>query len=143
MENKAEKIKILITLMGFPEADVIVDEEHRRISLVIGDTVAEDNVGIILPALDHILGLAFRKENEVPFVIDLNYYRKERERLIAELARAAAHKAMITKADVELPPMNAYERRLVHVEITTHPELTTESVGAGKERRVVIKRLEL
>jgi len=73
--------------------------------------------------------------------VDLNYYRKERERLIAELARAAAKKASITKEEVALPPMNAYERRLVHVELTTHPELKTESIGVGRERHVIIKQL--
>lgn len=142
MDNKTEKIRTIVALLGFPDAEVTVDEEHRRISLVIEDKLAEDHTALILPALDHLFGLMFRKEDESPFVIDLNYYRKERERLIAELARAAAHKAMITKADVELPPMNAYERRLVHMEITTHPELKTESTGVGKERRVVIKHLD-
>ena len=35
--------------------------------------------------------------------------------------------------------MNAYERRLVHVEISTHPDLRTESVGVGKDRHIVIQ----
>ena len=35
--------------------------------------------------------------------------------------------------------MNAYERRLIHVEIANHPDLKTESIGEGRERRVVIK----
>ena len=80
-------------------------------------------------------------KKEKALVVDLNYYRKERERLIAELARAAAKKATVTREEVELPPMNAYERRLVHLEITTHPDLKTESAGIGKERHVIIKHL--
>lgn len=134
-------IKELLNYMGFPDAEVTIDEEHRKISVVIDDDVVRSQSTTLIGALDHIFNLMTRKDNKPPYVVDLNYYRRERERLIVELARAAAKKAMITKTEVELPPMNAYERRLVHVEIMTHPELKTESIGLGKERRVMIKRL--
>jgi len=38
--------------------------------------------------------------------------------------------------------MNSYERRLVHMEIASNPDLKTESVGIGKTRHVVIKPIE-
>ena len=129
--------------MGFKEVRVDVDEEHRRMSIFIDDEVVQSRVAAVLPALEHVLNLIIRDGGrEGSFVVDLNYYRKERERLIAELARVSAHKAVVTKDEIELPPMNAYERRLVHLEIATHPELKTESMGLGKERRVVIKHLQ-
>ncbi len=134
-----EKTKQLITLMGFPEAEVALDEERRKVIILIDDRFVSDNVINILPALDHIVNLMLKKEGLIPHVVDLNYYRKERERLITELAKAAAKKASVTKQEVALPAMNGYERRLVHMELTTHPELKTESAGAGKDRHVVIK----
>ncbi|MFH1192961.1 MAG: R3H domain-containing nucleic acid-binding protein, partial [Candidatus Jorgensenbacteria bacterium] len=121
---------------------VTVDEEHRKVSVFFEDEFIHENVAHLLPAFEHVVNLMLRRENLPSYVIDVNLYRRERERLITELARAAAKKATVTKSPVELPPMNAYERRLVHVEITTHPELTTESVGTGKERRVIIKQVE-
>lgn len=127
--------------MGFSEVRVEVDEAHKKIAAHVGDGLTRDEIGYLLPALEHVVNLMARQAKLPLYVVDVNYYRKERERLIAELARAAARKAVTTKTEVELPPMNAYERRLVHMEITTHPELTTESVGMGKERRVVIKRI--
>ena len=139
--NTVEKTKNMLELMGFNGARVDFDEEHSKVSIFIDDEVIEPRVAVALPAIEHVLNLMCKKEKAL--VVDLNYYRKERERLIAELARAAAKKAAITKEEVELPPMNAYERRLVHVEIATHPELKTESAGVGKERRVVIKHLSL
>ncbi len=142
MQELFEKAKKIIETGGFADVSMSVDEEHRKISFLVDDRTLSENVTTFLPALDHILGLMFRKEKQAPFVIDINYYRKERERLIAELARAAAKKAMLTKQDVELPPMNGYERRLVHMEIAAHPELRTESSGEGKSRKVVIKRIE-
>lgn len=141
MQNIIEKTTKLLSLMGFSEVRVEVEEEHKKIGAHIGDGLTRDEIGLMLPALEHVVNLITRQEKLPPYVVDLNYYRKERERLIAELARAAARKAVATKTEVELPPMNGYERRLVHVEIATHPELTTESVGTGKERRVIIKRI--
>lgn len=142
MEQIIEKIKALIVLMGFNEVRVVADSEHRRISIFIDADLSQPQIVSLLSAFDHVFNLMLRREKLASQIIDLNYYRKERERLIAELAKAAAHRAMITKTEVALPPMNAYERRLVHVEITTHPELKTESVGLGKDRHVIIKHLE-
>ena len=71
--------------------------------------------------------------------MDVNNYRRERERLIIELAQAAARKALASKSSVDLPVLNAYERRLVHVELATRPDIKTESVGEGKDRHVVVK----
>jgi spoIIIJ-associated protein len=142
MQPHFESLQKIVSLIGFRDASVTVDEERRRVSVVIDDEVAHANLSTIIASLDHLFNLVLRRADLPTFVVDVNFYRKERERLIGELARAAAHKAVITKTDVELPPMNSYERRLVHMEITTHPELRTESVGDGKERRVVIKRIE-
>ncbi|MEK7629971.1 MAG: R3H domain-containing nucleic acid-binding protein [Patescibacteria group bacterium] len=142
MDKILEKLNNLLNLLGFQEVKVNLDEEHRKISIFIDDKLVEENVAGFLSALDQVVSLMLKKENLPNYIVDVNYYRKERERLILELARAAAHKAMITKQAVELPPMNAYERRLVHLEITTHPELKTESLGLGKERHIVIKHLE-
>ncbi|MBI4034256.1 MAG: hypothetical protein HY378_01770 [Candidatus Brennerbacteria bacterium] len=141
MTDTVEKTKNMLELMGFERTRVDFDEEHSKLSIFIDDEVIEPRVATTLTAIEHILNLMFKSDRAL--VVDLNYYRKERERLIAELARAAAKKAALTKEEVELPPMNAYERRLVHMELTTHPELKTESVGIGKERRVVIKHLSL
>lgn len=141
MNNSLEKIKKIIQLMGF-DTEIVVDEEHKKILMKIDDDLVRHNLAAILPSVDHIFNLVLRRDNQPAFIFDINYYRKERERLIVELARASARKALATKAPIELPIMNAYERRLVHMEITTHPSLTTESQGEGKERKVIIRLLE-
>ncbi len=141
MEPIITKLNTVLSLMGFGDARVTLDGEHRKVSIVIDDESIQPHVSAMLSAFDHLLNLMLRRDNQPTCIVDLNFYRRERERLIVELARAAARKAVVSRAQVELPPMNAYERRLVHLEITTHPELKTESVGAGKERRVVIRHL--
>lgn len=141
MEKIKENLTKLFTLMGINDPQITIDEEHKKVSVIVDDKAVYENLHLLLPAFEHVSAIIFKKHNLPPFIIDINYYRKERERLISDLARAAAKKATITKSDVELPPMNSYERMLVHTEITLHPELTTESTGDGKDRRVVIKRI--
>lgn len=134
-----ESVREFVVNIGFPNAEVSLDEERRKVIILIENRFIDENITTILPAFDHIINTILKKKGLIPHVIDINYYRKERERIIVDLAKAAAKKAMITKQEVELPPMNGYERRIVHMEITTHPELTTESVGVGKDRHVMIK----
>ncbi len=146
METKELQTQLerLLHLMGFDEAraSVHIDDTYHKITFLIDDdAVRGEHAPRVLSALHHIVNQLLRKQSGEHHVVDLNYYRKERERLITELTRAAARKAMLSKEEVELPPMNAYERRIVHVEISTHPELRTESQGLGPERRVVIKHL--
>lgn len=141
METITPKIEKILKFMGFQEPKIAVDEEHRKISIFIDDDMVRDQTPNLLGSFEHLFNLILHRDGRPSCVVDLNYYRRERERLITELARAAAKKAMITKTAVSLPPMNAYERRLVHLEITTNPELATESMGEGRDRHIVIKHL--
>jgi len=140
--NIKQFVKDLFVKAGFESVEVSVDENNHKISLVIDDEVFRSHIPEILQPTEYLLNLIFKKENQPPYVIDLNYYRKERERIIVELAKAGAKKAKVTKQEVVLPPMNSYERRLVHMEIASNPDLKTESVGVGRERHVVIKPIE-
>ncbi|MEK7463381.1 MAG: R3H domain-containing nucleic acid-binding protein, partial [Patescibacteria group bacterium] len=72
-------------------------------------------------------------------VLDMNNYRREREHLISELAKAAARKVLMNKQEVQLPAMNAYERRIVHMELASRPDVKTESSGLGPERHIIVK----
>ncbi len=144
METLTGKIKNLIELMGFAqdEFDLNYDGENKRASVVITSPVLEKgSLPLFLSSLELVVNMILRKAGEEEISLDINNYRREREKLIVELAKAAAHKALVTRQDVELPPMNGYERRLVHLEISTRPDLKTESLGEGRERRVVIKLL--
>jgi spoIIIJ-associated protein len=121
-------------------AIIDVDDAGRR----IGVTTDEDewfdrHVPELVSELKYLATLMARKTGEPSFVIDINNYRKEREKLILDIAKAAAQKVLVTKAEVRLPAMNAYERRLVHVELAMRPDVKTESAGEGKDRCVVIR----
>ncbi|MBI2591734.1 MAG: hypothetical protein HYW34_03600 [Candidatus Brennerbacteria bacterium] len=142
MEQTTEKIKQFFNLLGYQNLELSSDPENRRVSILINEPVIfQQDMPKILPSIERLVNLILQKDGNEPIVLDINNYRRERERLIVELAKAAANKVVINKIAVELPPMNAYERRLIHTEIAHKPDLKTESIGEGMDRRVVVKLL--
>jgi spoIIIJ-associated protein len=125
--------------MGVNEFEINFNEITKRFSLIINDYLDQSELPRFLEDFEYLINLICQKEAQPRIWLDINNYRRERERLIIELAKAAAHKAVLNKEEVSLPAMNAYERRLVHLEIASRPDLKTESIGEGKARRVVIK----
>lgn len=143
MKEIQEIIQKLISLMGFSDFSVNFSEDSKRFSVFINDAPFLDRQisNFVLDLNFIVKSIARKKGIDVSFV-DINNYRKEREDIIIKLAKAAAKKVVVTKSQVILPPMNAYERRIVHAELAIHPDLKTESQGEGKDRRVIIKPIE-
>ena len=139
MEQLLEKIKKLLELTGLDDFEINLNEPTKRFSIIINDQLIAQDLPGFLEDFEYLVNLISQKESQQKVWLDVNNYRRERERLITELAKAAAHKAILDKKEILLPAMNAYERRLVHLEIASHPDLKTESIGEGKERKVVIK----
>ncbi len=142
METLEQKIKKLVALMGLKEATVEVDMTERRVNIIANeDEWFKKWVPDLVRDFKHLISVMARKEGGEHYFVDINNYRKERERLIGDLAKAAAQKAVTTKTAVRLPSMNAYERRIVHMELSMRPDIKTESEGEGPERGVIIKPL--
>jgi len=74
----------------------------------------------------------------VPLIVDINGYRAKRAEALRRLALKKAEQVMATGRPVELEPMPAAERRVIHMALKDHPRVTTYSIGEGEERRVVI-----
>lgn len=73
-----------------------------------------------------------------PLVVDIEGYKSRRKEKLQSQARSAAARAKRQQGRVALPPMNAYERRLVHMALVDDPEVTTHSEGEDPDRRVVV-----
>lgn len=72
-------------------------------------------------------------------LIDVNGYQKKHVESIRAIAHMMSERARYFKANVEVDPMSAFERRIVHEFLSEATDLKTESVGVGRTRRVVIK----
>lgn len=75
---------------------------------------------------------------EVPVEVDVANYKKRREEALRKLASRLAKKVVQTGKKVKLEPMLNRERRIIHLALKNHPQVTTYSVGQEPERRVVI-----
>ena len=140
MEKFESIIKQVIELTGFSDFSISRDSDSGRFSVFINDNIiSEENLPVIINSFDILFKLIAQKNNIPSVFIDINNYRKKRENLILEFARAAAKKSVVEKKEMQLPVMNAYDRRLIHTELSKHPDVKTESIGEGRERCVVIK----
>lgn len=83
-----------------------------------------------------------KKIPEPRFFIDVNDYRSALSRTISTKASVLAERARSFKSSVEMEPMSAYDRLIVHEFLQGAPNIKTESVGEGRNRRVVIKFIE-
>jgi spoIIIJ-associated protein len=128
--------------VGFKDFSINLDNEGRKLIIFIneGDWF-KAWVPRVISDLNHIAKVLANKNNHNPVFIDVNNYRKERENIIIDIAKAAARKVVITKEDVRLPAMNSYERRIIHLELSTRPDVETESAGEGVSRCVIVKPL--
>ena len=98
-----------------------------------------------LKALEHVIRSMLLKNNKElsGISVDVNDYKKSKALLVIDLAKEAAARVQNTKKAEALYPMTAYERRIVHTELASYPDLSTESIGDEPQRRVVIKPLIL
>lgn len=71
-------------------------------------------------------------------IVDIADYKKQRASRIAEKAKSWIESAKASEGDYPLQPMSPADRRVVHQVVAEHG-LTTESVGEGRDRHIVIK----
>ncbi|MFA6257609.1 MAG: R3H domain-containing nucleic acid-binding protein [Candidatus Paceibacterota bacterium] len=72
-------------------------------------------------------------------IIDINGFQKKHVESIRAIAHMMSERARYFKSNIEIDPMSAFERRIVHEFLSEANDLKTESVGFGRDRRVVIK----
>lgn len=116
------------------EPVILVDIQGDDLSILIGRRSETLN------ALQYITSLIVGKEvgHWVPLLIDIQGYRARRERSLRQLARKMAEQAIHTGRKQVLEPMPASERRVIHLELRDHAEVTTESIGEEPNRKVTI-----
>jgi len=115
-------------------AQVWVDVRGNDLSILIGPRAETLN------ALQYIAGLITSKEvgHAIPLIVDVEGFRARRVQQLRQLARRMADQAVKTGRRQVLEPMPANERRIIHIELRNHPQVSTESVGEEPRRKVTI-----
>lgn len=147
IKNLVEK-----TGVGLKEISVTLDEPDN---MWISVTVAEPHFflsseGEGLHALNHLVHriTETKKLSSTPepennyrkgIMVDINGFQKKRVEAVRAVAHMMGERARYFKSSIEVDPMSAFERRIVHEFFSNATDLKTESTGMGHTRRVVIK----
>jgi spoIIIJ-associated protein len=120
---------------------------EEQVTSPLAFNVTGDDLGILigrrgqtLATLQYMLRLMVSHQMKVwtPIVIDIEGYKQRRSEALQALAIRMAEQVLTRGTPFTLEPMPAYERRVIHLALADHPEVTTESIGEGDLRKVVI-----
>jgi spoIIIJ-associated protein len=142
-EVAEEFVRGLLERMGL-EAEVArgADETTGYV-----DITGDDLGGLIgrrgqtLDALQEITRTAVQRRlrSRVRLLVDVEGYRARRRESLAEYARAMAERAKERGTEIELEPMNAYERKIVHDAVGTVEGASSFSEGEEPNRKVIVR----
>jgi len=92
-----------------------------------------------LQALQHIVDSAFRRQlGDERLLIDCMGYRRGKDNELRQMAKFLAEKAKSSGVEQSIGPLNAYERRLVHLAVAEVPDVSSESIGDAAVKTVTI-----
>ncbi len=146
-EKGSEFLLGLLERMGI-SADIDIKDDSDRTVLEIqtGDTeLVIGRRGVVIDALQHLVNKAVFKERGErdkdkvkPLVVDAGGYREKQVERLRGIAQKMGEKALQTKQIVELQPMSAHDRRIVHMAVSEMKGLTTRSEGEGEDRHILL-----
>lgn len=138
-------VEILDTLLGLlsvtGEVEVLSDE------IPLDLDIKGDDLGILigrrgqtLASLEYITKLMVvgRLKAWIPLTIDVAGYKKRRRDSLQRLALYLAEQVKSRCRAITMEPMPADERRIIHLTLADNPDVTTQSMGEGESRKVVI-----
>ena len=150
-ETAKSVLETLLSLMGVTASvklhiEPFVEGEERD-TAPITLNIEGDDLGILigrrgqtLSCLQYIVRLIITRQGHawVPIIIDIEGYKQRRYEALRVLAGRIAEQVKLGGVPFTLEPMPAYERRIIHLTLADHPDITTQSVGEGEARKVVI-----
>jgi spoIIIJ-associated protein len=145
-EEPAERVRALVARVVHElglRATVDIEESEEEIRA----TVNGDDLGLLIgkhgSTIDAVQHLAFRaafrgREGRKQVTVDAAGYRERRETALHRMADRAAAEALRYDRAVELEPMRAPERKIVHTYLSERTDVETHSEGDEPDRRLVI-----
>ena len=149
-EIAAQTLDRMLEMMGI-EADVSIRDAETpgdgvgTVKAVLD--VEGDDLGILigrrgetLQNLQYLLNIMMTREfgERQAFTVDVEGYRRRRERQLTTLAQRTADTVRRTRRPVTLEPMPPNERRIIHIALAEDRYVSTESIGEGEDRQVSV-----
>ena len=148
-DKPAERVRVVLERV-LDELEISADVEIEEDEELITATVEDDDLGLLIgrhgQTIDALQLLCYRgafqgKEERKRVVVDAAGYRDRRQELLGRQADTAAERALRSGNPVELEPMSAQERRVVHDHLKERAGVETYSEGDEPDRRVLVAPL--
>lgn len=138
--------KYLEDLLSFFGLNTQVDATHEDevIQLNVPSTALNGFLigqhGDTMRSLQYLVSTALKNQGHEYWRVnvDIAGYKQQRADRLAEKAQAWVDKVKSSGEPMELKPMNAADRRVIH-KLADDAGISTESIGEGRDRRVVLK----
>lgn len=98
--------------------------------------------GINLESLQFALAVRLKsltQQDDFEVYVDVNNWRRNREDKLKTMAKQIAEKVVETGESQPIYNLRSSERRIIHMELTDHPQVDTVSEGEGYDRHLVVK----
>ncbi|MDG5789407.1 RNA-binding cell elongation regulator Jag/EloR [Evansella sp. AB-P1] len=122
-----------------------VEKDERNEGIFLNITGVDIGVligkrGQTLDSLQYLVNLVANRQsdNYVRIYLDAEGYRERRKEALETLAMRLSNKALRTKREVRLEPMNAHERKIIHTTLQNVKGITTYSDGEEPNRRIIV-----
>lgn len=144
MEKKVKSTieEILKVLEIDATFELVENEEGYDVILATEDSgIVIGHHGDTLEALQTIISLCVSKKlGEFKRIsVEVGDYKKNREDWLKTIAAETKEKVLAENKEIFLPDLKSWERRIVHMMLQEDKEVTSESIGEGKERVLVVK----
>lgn len=145
VEIAKDVLEALIKLMKLSAEVTVLQENADELPVTLD--IEGDDLGVLigrrgqtLASLQYVVRLIVAEKMKVwvPINVDIAGYKKRRYESLRSLALRLAEQVKRSRRLIMLEPMPADERRIIHLALTDHPDVTTQSMGEGETRKVAI-----
>ncbi len=137
-------VNLLLNIDPAYAVEVYKENDRELSAEIIGGNSGQliGKSGKTLQALEYITNAVINSDtgaSRIHVDVDVAGYKRRRDDRLRELANKTADRVRKSGKPIELDPMTAAERRVVHIELARDRSVLSESTGKGSDRRVVVK----
>ena len=142
----SEILEKIISLLGVDVVATLTQVEREDLGGPVFD-IEGDDAGLLigrrgetLKALQFLVKymVSQKLDANVNLLVDVEGYQDRRYQSLMNMARRVAQRVADSGRPITLEPMPPNERRIVHMALADHRQVTTESTGSGASRQVVV-----
>ncbi len=147
IKNEAKSIlETLVKQLGLEAKIRILPSAEQGAPLTLN--LEGDDLGVLigrrgqtLASLQYVVRLMLSEKFKkwITVNVDVAEYKKRRYESLKKLALRLADQVKTTRRNMNLEPMPPDERRIIHLTLANHPDVTTQSVDQGEKRKIVIQ----